>query len=309
MSRAKGEFLSKFLPERNINIVLAQETHTESTEELNARCQIAGFDMIIAEHSRAHGIATYAQQGLADVNIVESSTANNVYSSVVRVGGFHITNVYKSPQANWNDPVLNIQPHPALYAGDFNSHHSEWGYTTNDLNGETVNTWASLNELHLVYDAKDKKTFFSKIHHTETNPDLCFVSADSEGFPLQVTREVLPAFPNSQHRPVIFEIGFSIPVVTSIPRPRWNFQKANWSQYSSEMDAAIRFIPPIAKNYDRFAKLAISIGKKCIPRGYRKEYIPCWNIVVSIISTSPRVGDLKRKKNCENGIDCTILDP
>lgn len=172
---------------------------------------------------------------------------------------------------------MNTQPHPALYAGDFNSHHSEWGYNRNNENGESLVTCASINELHLVHDAKDKKTFLSKIWNTETNPDLCFVSSDNEGFPLQVTREVLPAFPNSQHRPIILEIGMNIPVITSVPRPIWNFQKANWNQYASLMDSAIRFIPPNPQNYNRFTKLVINTAKKCIPRGYRKEYIPCWN--------------------------------
>lgn len=277
MSRAKGEYLSKFLAEMNINVLLAQETHTESNEELSSRGRIDGFELIVAEHSRAHGIATYVQQGMDDVNVVESATCNNVYSSVIRVGDFSITNVYKSPQATWSDPVLNIQPHPAIYAGDFNSHHTEWGYNTDDVNGEMVNSWSSFGELQLIYDPKDKKTFFSKIYHTETNPDLCFVSADSEGVPLQVSREVLHSFPNSQHRPVILEFGYSVPIIGSIPRPRWNFRKANWAQYSNLLDAAIRFIPPMPKNYNRFANLVISTAKKCIPRGYRKEYIPCWN--------------------------------
>lgn len=153
-----------------------------------------------------------------------------------------ISNVYKSPQALWNDPVLSIQPHPAVYAGDFNSLHTDWGYSSNDDNGESVMTWASNGELQLVHDAKDRKTFHSKIHHTETNSDLCFVSADNEGWPLQVNRTVTPAFPNSQHRPVIIEIGMSVPVVTSVPRPRWNFQKANWISFAKQLDAAVRFI-------------------------------------------------------------------
>lgn len=277
MSRSKSEFLSKFLAEMNLDVLLIQETHASSMENLNARGKIVGYDVIAAEHSSAHGIAIYVKQGISNVSVVESTTSSNIYTSVIRIGSLSITNVYKSPQTQWSDHVLNIQPHPALYAGDFNSHHTEWGYRTNDENGESVVSWAAAGELHLVHDAKDKKTFHSKIHGTETNPDLCFVSTDTEGNPLQVTREVLPLFPNSQHRPVIFEVGLSIPIITSIPRPRWNFQKANWSQYATQLDTAIRFIPPLPQNYNRFANLVISTAKKCVPRGYRKEYIPCWN--------------------------------
>ena len=42
------------------------------------------------------------------------------------------------------------------------------------------------------------------------------------------------------------------------------------------MEDNIRFIEPVCENYDRFVKILIAIGKKTVPRGYRKEYIPCW---------------------------------
>lgn len=71
------------------------------------------------------------------------------------------------------------------------------------------------------------------------------------------------------------EIGITIPIISSVPRPIWNFRRVDWNKYAAELDAAVRFIPPTAWNYDRFNKLIISTAKKCIPRGYRKEYIPC----------------------------------
>lgn len=127
------------------------------------------------------------------------------------------------------------------------------------------------------FDAKDDRTFFSQAHQRGYNPDLCFVSSDIEGIPLQVNRIVLPVFPNSQHRPIILNIGLSIPIIQSIRRPRWNFQKSNWNQYEQNLEDTIRFITPTCENYDKFVKLVINTAKKSISRGYRKEYIPCWN--------------------------------
>ncbi|XP_063634857.1 uncharacterized protein LOC134805492 [Cydia splendana] len=66
-------------------------------------------------------------------------------------------------------------------------------------------------------------------------------------------------------------------MVESYPVPRWNFQKADWPAYAAELDVCLRWIPPEPKNYERFRKLIKSIAKKHIPRGYRKNYIPCWN--------------------------------
>lgn len=110
VSRSKGEYLSKFLAEKNISVLLVQETHTESNEELNSRCQINGFDLVVAEHSRPHGIAIYVKQGSTDVHIVESNTMNNVYSSVIRIGALHITNVYKTVKLERNGSQHSVTP-------------------------------------------------------------------------------------------------------------------------------------------------------------------------------------------------------
>lgn len=279
ISKAKCEYLSRLLAEENIDVAMFQETHTVSPEALQSRGSINNFIMAVSVDSSVHGIATYIRSNLTDVSILETTNSDSIYSSSIRVGSLNVINVYvyKAPSSIWSDAVLKTFPHPAIYAGDFNSHHSEWGYNNIDNNGELVVDWAVNNELHLVFDPKDKCTFFSAAHQRGYNPDLCFVSTDAEGLPLQITRKVLPRFPRSQHRPVIYEIGLLIPIVNSVPRPRWNFRKANWSHFKTELDAAVRFIPPVARNYDRFNKLVIETAKKCIPRGYRKEYIPCWN--------------------------------
>lgn len=134
------------------------------TNTINANSQqIFGFEMVVAEYSRSHGIATYIKQGHSDVSIVDT-----IYLSTIRTGSISVTNVYKSPQVQWIDPVLAIQPHPAIYAADFTSHHTEWGYCRDDENGDALVSWASLGELKLVHDAKDRRTSYSKAHKTES---------------------------------------------------------------------------------------------------------------------------------------------
>lgn len=66
-------------------------------------------------------------------------------------------------------------------------------------------------------------------------------------------------------------------MIKSTPKPRWNFRKADWTSYSKEVDTHLRWIPPKSENYGRFAGVLIGSAKRYIPRGYRKEYIPCWN--------------------------------
>ena len=136
--------------------------------------------------------------------------------------------------------------------------------------------WAETLNLHLLYDAKDRGTFHSARWDRDYNPDLCFVTSMNTG-PLPATRVVLKNFPQSQHRPVIIDIGNKIPIVKSVAKPRWNFHKADWKRFSKLLDDAIRFIPPLSSNYERFVGLVIASAKKTIPRGHRDEYIPCWN--------------------------------
>jgi len=172
--------------------------------------------------------------------------------------------------------TLNIQ-HPSVVMGDFNSHHTTWGYNDSDKNGEDLTQWSEAEDLTLIYDAKSRGTFHSARWNRDYNPDLCFVSKDEEGNPLELHRNVLTDFPHSQHRPVVIEIGIDIHYINSIPKPRWNFQKANWPAFTKTLDDSVRWIPPTYENYHRFSKLIISTAKKSIPRGVRKTYIPGFN--------------------------------
>lgn len=160
---------------------------------------------------------------------------------------------------------------------DFNSHHAQWRYKNNDQNETRLVEWAEANSMHLVFNAKNRCTFRSTRWNTETNVDLCYVSTDTNGICLQTARTVLNDFPHTQHRPILLEIGVQIPLIKTTPVPRWNLKKARWEQYEADLDKTIRWIPPKASNYCRFAKLLVETAKKHIPRGFRKEYIPCWN--------------------------------
>lgn len=195
----------------------------------------------------------------------------------MEICGVTIVNVYKPPNIIWMDSPIIAQSGPAVYVGDFNSHHTSWGYREDNRNGNSLCDWADRNQLHLVYDAKDRGTFRSARWRQEYNPDLCFVSSNDRNQPLPSSRSVLRNFPNSQHRPVKITIGVTIPIVESIQKPRWNFQKANWPKFQQEVDANIRWIAPRRKNYNRFVGIISAAAKRNIPRGYRKEYIPGWS--------------------------------
>jgi len=100
------------------------------------------------------------------------------------------------------------------------------------------------------------------------------------------TRTVLENFPHSQHRPVLIDYGLQIPIVRSIPIPRWNFKLAKWDEYSKDLDRVVKWIPPISFNYDRFFKAIKKSATKHIPKGYRKPYKDgMWHVRNSLKNT------------------------
>jgi hypothetical protein len=276
LSRSKADCLSKILLHHKVDILALQETHVEDLEN-SARGNIAGYRLVAAVGHRAYGIATYVRQDIDGVSLAHKSCDDDIFVIAIKVSETTVVNVYKPPNIQWTDNVLPTFDQPAIYVGDFNSHHSQWGYSVDDHNGTGLVAWAEANNLSLVFDSKDASTFHSARWRRGYSPDLCFCSCDRSCKPIMAGRKVLSAFPHSQHRPVLVAVGIQIPLVRSFPRPRWNFNKANWEAFTSSLENNIRFIPPSAGNYDRFTKLIMSAAKKCIPRGFRKDYIPGWS--------------------------------
>lgn len=277
ISRAKCDVLQKVLSDNDVDVLAIQETHTENEEQLRKRGRIYGYDLVAATYHHAYGVATYVRSNIENVHLISTSSNNNIHEVVIHIGGYTINNTYKPPTASWPPQVLPILQHPSVYVGDFNSHHTQWKYKENDDNGEALVNWADENNMYLVFDAKDRDSFHSARWRRGYNPDLCFVTKDKDNIPLRTSRNILPDFPHSQHRPALIEIGITIPLITSFARPRWNFQKANWELFSNNLDKCLGWIPPRANNYIRFVGAAVSSAKKAIPRGYRKQYIPGWN--------------------------------
>ena len=60
----------------------------------------------------------------------------------------------------------------------------------------------------------------------------------------------------------------------STVRRRFNFKKANWNAFSTDLDTSICDIDPSPENYDRFVKVVHATARKYIPGGCRNNYVP-----------------------------------
>ena len=171
-------------------------------------------------------------------------------------------------------------PHPCLYTGDFNCHHTDWGYDNNSPDGECLGGWASINCLALLYNAKDAASFYSGCWNTGTNPDLAFASVGPNS--CLPRRRVLKKFPRSQHRPSLITPPRFALSVSSMPVKQWNFRKAKWSRYIALTNKFTKtlLLPDsldVDVAYQDFCNTIKKTAKKIIPRGYQNNYISYWD--------------------------------
>ena len=153
-------------------------------------------------------------------------------------------------------------------------------YDDNSPDGDCLADWASINCLALLYNVKDGASFYSSRCNTGTNPDLAFASAGPNSH--LPDRRVLENFPRSQHRPSLITPPRFAMAVPSMPVKRWNFRKAKWSHYIALTNKLTKtLLPPdsldVDAAYQDFCNTIKKASKKTIPRGYRNNYIPCWD--------------------------------
>ena len=122
--------------------------------------------------------------------------------------------------------------------------------------------------------------FISGRWNTETNPDLAFAQVIGQE-PLPV-RHVLDRFPYSQHCPSLITTPSLVQSTERKPVRRWNFRKANWLKFANSTNTTAKSLPvPSASNindsYVAYCTMLTNTAKKHIPRGVRKNYVPCWD--------------------------------
>ena len=153
----------------------------------------------------------------------------------------------------------------------FNSHSTTWGYTSTDNEGEAVEQWAADScDFTLIHDAKLPKSFNSARWKKGYNIDLIFAS---ENIANMCRKSVMDPIPHTQNRPICVSVQ---PVVVSQPTPfrrRFNFWKADWNGYSTELDNSIEDDEPIPSNYNRLVENVLVASRRHIPRGCRTDYV------------------------------------
>ena len=270
------DVLEQIAIKTNANVVLLQETHKYIATAL----KLPGFALAGHTNSKHHGLATFVKEKVPWKSISQSTGDAAVEWITTTVAETTIVNIYKPPPNRLEQTSLPDVPAPAIYAGDFNSHHIDWGYKTSNPDGVILNEWASATDATLLHDPKEPPTFTSGRWNTETNPDLAFAKF-SPNEPLPI-RRVLNRFPRSHHRPSLITTPSMIQHIDGKAVRRWNFRKADWNGFKKTVKASVEALPaPTVDNideaYQAYQEMLLNAAKKHIPRGFRAKYIPCWD--------------------------------
>jgi len=92
------------------------------------------------------------------------------------VAGYKIIDVYKPPCWRFAPSAIPTFPRPSLYVGDFNCQHGNWGDNKTSPDSQSLDAWATSNNLGMLYNPKEATSFFSHRWNVGTNPDLPFAS-------------------------------------------------------------------------------------------------------------------------------------
>ena len=182
--------------------------------------------------------------------------------------------MYKLTATPFKLPPL-FQPHKnRIVIGDFNSHNIQWGCNSANEDGDAVEQWSDSNQLSLVHDAKHPPSFDSVRWKAGYNPDIAFVNQTIGSL---CKKGVVDPIPRTQHCPISVSVRASV-TLTIVPyQRRFNFQKADWISFTTDLENQIYNIIPSSKNYELLTNPVQNIARKYFPRGCRTRYVPCLN--------------------------------
>ena len=102
LSAAKRHIIESLAEIHHIDVICLQETHVN--DDKSDRLTISGFDIISYTLHAKHGRATYVRSDVSDAARVSSSQC----CDVIRVGGYHIANIYKPPTEHWSNTNISV---------------------------------------------------------------------------------------------------------------------------------------------------------------------------------------------------------
>ena len=187
LTKAKCAITEHLMKKCKTIAILLQETYSLDLSEL----KIFGYNLAACTNSSTHVITSLVKNSASWTPISSSKTDGEVKWTATEIEGTTVVNVYKPPNTKLQVNSIPAFASPCIYAGDFNSHSTTWGFQSTNPDGETLESWTSAAGLQLLYDPKQPDSFYSGRWKSATNPDLAFANISPS-----LERLVLNLFPN-----------------------------------------------------------------------------------------------------------------
>ena len=262
LTAVKASMLLVMCKDQHCQCLCLQETHRSRTQ---ARPKIPEMSLVAERPHNKYGSAVFIRDDLK-VKGISICEEDDIELITIELCNAIIQSVYKPP----NKQFL-LQPLHHVVIRDFNSHNTLWGYSTTGTDGEAVEQWAKSSNLSLIHDAKLQKSFTSARWKKGYNPDLIFASTSIENM---FGKSILNPIPHTQHRPLCVTVK---PIIVPQPTPfrrRFNLRKADWLEYSTQVDQNIDEVDDTPECYENFVGIICMASRKHIPRECRTNYIP-----------------------------------
>ena len=296
LSQAKMTEIKDIVNKNEIDVILINEANinAENVQYYN----INKFNIYTLNKKRqvASGILVATKDTLKTKFKIITQNKNNT-AEMVEITlwkenkQFKIYSVYSPPKNNELQlDKINVT-RATIIMGDFNAASASWGYKYNNKQGKAVEDFINSNNLELLYDEHDPKTF---LHYSGsgTNPDLTIVSSDIYDNSKRTVLEDI----GSGHRAIMLTVSYKPLTVKPHNKTSWNFRKAKWKNFQETIDTAcndINLQQPPNKIVKAFNNIIIETAKQYIPRGKQRTYNPFWT---RELTKQKKIRDYVRKK-------------
>lgn len=227
------------------------------------------------------GVATLIAEGLsyAVVEAPAGVEALSIRINLTSRKSITVTNLYHPPGKPLNSEKLQriFETKNNIIVGDFNSHSSLWGSSTTDANSRLIEEL--LEEYHMTTLNTGEGTFIKPCSEGYSPLDLTIVPMD---LAVRARWEVLQDSLGSDHLAVLTTFNAK-PVLQDKAPPSWNFKRADWELYSSELED----LQPsqgddvtTEQEYERLTGAILDAATKSIPKksmNVKYKPLPYWN--------------------------------
>ncbi|GFV11183.1 reverse transcriptase domain-containing protein [Trichonephila clavipes] len=307
-TQRKIEELTEILNVNKVHIACLQETKLNP----NLKLKIKGFTTLRKDRKdRAGGGLAFLVKS-ADIKFREiimppttdydeNSTEVQAITVLLPQQEVTIINTYHPDNSDINLDLLNtlldIKSDTKILLGDLNAKSPSWGSRTLDLKGSQIEDLLCDNDLSILNDKRS--TYLSKTNGTTSALDITAINHQTAS---QATWKILKSA-ISDHFPIITSINQRVDGTIQSKRS-WNFRKANWRKFTSELELLCSFLrhTPSTRDYGPLLRIlmllqnVLSLGSK-----RRNDWVPFWKDtnIENLINERDKLSTELQKNNTE----------